>query len=466
MNQRFTRLDTTTCLATLAILLVSIAAYAQTISNKPAVAPPPAAALPVKQVFAHYMVCCTASGGAPTLDDYKKEIQEAQKRGVDGFALNVGGWQKVQSIYKTRTSQMYEAARQLGTGFKLMVSMDYCCGNGVDDTRDAVRSFKDHPNQFRYDGKPVISTFAGEGSTNANGQKLVQAVHEEGGIFVPYFYPHPEVTEIPAQKHVDQVFNTFPDLDGFFYFGAAGNGKQLAQANARLAQKWTGAGKIFMAGISPYYRANGGNYRVFETRGFQGMAEQWESAIANNATWAEIVTWNDWNESSYVGPFGAPAETNMWKGNFGPKMLSHVAYLDASRYYIDWFKNGSPPPITQDELYYFYRLHPRDLKATVNASDDKKGVGQPYGAANLVDMVFVTAYLKDAATLTITSGNQTQKMELKAGVQQVEMPFGVGPQRFVLERGGKIIFDKTGEHEISATDTSSRFNYFAGSASN
>lgn len=114
---------------------------------------PPALPLPVKKVFAHYMVCCPTVGGAATVDDYAREIQEAQKRGLDGFALNCGGWLKTEPHYKARTLQIYEAARRLGTGFQLFVSAD---GAALDEIPDIVRTLKNHPNQFRYNGKRVL----------------------------------------------------------------------------------------------------------------------------------------------------------------------------------------------------------------------------------------------------------------------------------------------------------------------
>ncbi len=422
---------------------------------------PPARPLPVKQVFAHYMVCCPTAGGSATLEDYKREIQEAQKRGLDGFALNCGGWQKSEPHYKARTLKIYEAARQLGTGFQLFVSAD---GAALNEIPDIVRSFKDHPNQFRYNGQPVLSTFAGEGVDNAIGKARTRIAHDEGAVFVPYFYPRPNITEHPQEEHAAQLARDFPDVDGFFYFGAAGTGEQIARSNAILARKWLGLGKIFMAGITPYYRGNGGNFRLFETRGFEGMAQEWEGAIRAGATWVELVTWNDWNESSYLAPFGPAEATSLWNGHFGPKMLSHVAYLEASRYYIDWFKLGFPPPITEDKLFYFYRLHPKSLPVTVNAADQAKGTGRPGGADALLDNVFVTLFLTQPAQLTIHSGERHESFELAAGVHHVSTPFAPGPQRFVLRREGQVVIEKLGEHEISATDGSSRFNYFAGSA--
>lgn len=423
---------------------------------------------PTRRVFAHYMVCIPRAGGGATVEDYMAEMREAQARGIDGFALNCGGWSLREPHYKARTTLLYEAARRLGTGFQLMISADYATGLTLEETRDMIVSFRDHPNQFKWDGKPVLSTFAGEGVDNKHGQELIDFLNHEfpdgqGGrnvVFVPYYYPRPNITEIPTRAHVDQVFDTFPGLDGFFYFGAAGYGPELAQANALLADKWVGAGKIFMASVTPFYRGFDGNYRVYETRGFGAMAQEWEAAIQHQATWVEIVTWNDWGEASYICPFGDPAQTDLWDGHWG-KMLSHAGFLEAMRYYIDWYHRGTPPPIERDEICYAYRLHPQSVQGRIKPGEET--LGRPSRAEALQDNVFVMCLLKAPAQLTIHSGETAQTFDLAAGVHHLAMPFALGRQRFVLQRDGKTLIDRTGEHEIT-NETWSNFNVFAGSA--
>lgn len=421
-----------------------------------------------RRVFAHYMVCVPRAGGGATVEDYKAEIGAAQRRGIDGFALNCGGWTAREPHYKARSLLLYEAARQLDSGFRLFFSADFATRLSLDEVADMITSFADHPNQFCWEGKPVLSTFAGEGADNAHGREVIDFLNArfpdgQGGrkvVFVPYFYPRPNITELPEDHHVEQLFSTFPDLDGYFYFGAAGRGDQIARCNQRLAGKWLGAGKVFMASVTPFYRGFGGNYRVYETGGYQGLAVEWESAIRGGATWVEIVTWNDWGEASYIAPFGSPADTAHWNGHWGP-MLSHEGFLDLSRYYIEWFKTGKAPAIRHDEVFYAYRLHPKEVEGRIKPGEHK--LGRPRGADELKDSVFVTALLTAPARLTIHSGDSTQAFELEAGVRHAEMPFQLGSQRFVLTRGAEVIIDKTGEHEITS-DGWSNFNVFAGSA--
>ena len=323
-----------------------------------------------------------------------------------------------------------------------------------------VESFRDHPNQFRYDGKPVLSTFGGKREQTDFVRQEFQGARAI--VYVPFYYPRP-AAEMPNQAQAEQVFREQPELDGFFHFGAAGTPDQITASNHLLAHTWLGAGKLFMAGITPYYRGLGGNYRVFESHGFEGLAQQWEGAIHDQATWVEIVTWNDWGEASYVAPFGAPAETNFWNNHWGP-MLSHAACLDASRYYIDWYKTGTPPKIVEDAIYYAYRLHPKSVPGLKKPGDPDRTMALPAGADKLLDDVFVTLFLTAPAQFTIHSGGTTQTFDVAAGVQHRSMPFAPGPQRFVLTRGGATVIDKTGEQEISATDAWGNFNLFAGEA--
>jgi len=98
-----------------------------------------------KMVFAHYMVTnqdyqSDDTSGSAKIAAYEKEIQQAQAIGIDGFALNAGGWSN-QNYYVRYASEMFEAALQLNSGFKLMFSADMCCGNSMNDVEDMMRRF-------------------------------------------------------------------------------------------------------------------------------------------------------------------------------------------------------------------------------------------------------------------------------------------------------------------------------------
>lgn len=448
------------------LLLAGVAGVAGLLAGRSPAAPttPKASSAP-KKVFAHYMVCCPTAGGGATVSDFKNEIREAQARGLDGFALNCGGWDKGGGTeYKPRCVKIYEAAKQMGTGFQLFVSMDYCCGNSLDETRDAIETFRDHPNQFKVGGRPVLSTYGGEGHEPKPAQEKIALVRSLGGFFVPFFFAT-NYGDFNDPNVVAEILRDYGAVDGYFFFGTAGTGDEITQRNHRLGQAWHAAGKVFMAAVTPYYRSFG---RLNETRGFTSMAQEWEGAIRDGADWIEITTWNDWNEKTYVAPFGPPSDTKIGGGTddgYGAVNYAHVAYLDASRYYIDWFKSGKQPRITRDRLFYFYRAEPKSAAGKqLSGSEIQKGVKAISGVEGLADSVFATCFLTKPARLTIHSGAAVHTFILPAGVHHVETPFALGAQRFTLTRNGRTLMDKTGEHEIADRAGETRYNYFAGEA--
>lgn len=411
-----------------------------------------------KLVFAHFMVCCDAAGGSPTVETYMSEIQYAQAHGVDGFALNCGGWSKSEPQYKLHASMMYEAAARLKSGFQLFISAD---GKARDEMDDMVDSLGNHPNQLHVNGRPVLSTFGG----GPQGRQLIDTAHRKGAFFVPFFYPPANLvsrgtsSERPGFTETEGLAQLYPDVDGFFFFGAAGSSEELAASNQAHAKTWRGRGRVFMASVTPFYLGYGANFRVFDTRGFQGMAHEWETAINSDANWVEIVTWNDWGESTYLSP--TPKT-----GPLAPLLLPHTAYLDASRYYIDWFKSGRPPAIDRDKIFYFYRLQPASVPVPTMPANAPSPSAKPANSQVLQDKVYVTAFLKSPARLTIVSGGRQATFDLHGGVNQVETPFFQGAQQFILSRQGQTLIDKQGERAISAADPTSRDNYFSGEAEN
>ncbi len=122
-------------------------------------------------VFAHYMLtnqdyqADTDATQELKIAAYEREIKQAQAIGIDGFALNAGGWLR-EPYYIRYASQMFEAAVRLNSGFKLMFSADMCCGNAVDDVEDMMRRFASNPRYapvyFKYKGAFVLTTFAGD----------------------------------------------------------------------------------------------------------------------------------------------------------------------------------------------------------------------------------------------------------------------------------------------------------------
>lgn len=113
------------------------------------------------------------------------------------------------------------------------------------------------------------------------------------------------------------------------------------------------------------------DYHLYPTR--------WETLVdnRNSVDIAEIVTWNDYGESHYIGPIeGAQPNSQGWVDGFNhtgqvcspycaARLLNTfcVGWLDMTNYYATAFKTGSYPAITEDKLYMWARPHPKDANA-------------------------------------------------------------------------------------------------------
>jgi glucan endo-1,3-alpha-glucosidase len=379
-----------------------------------------------KRVFAHYMVCFATYGEG--VENYKREIREAQAAGIDGFALNCGAWHN-EPHYPRRTAQIYQAAQELGSGFKLFFSVDL--GN-VDFILDMVRTYARHPAQFLHGGRVVVSTFAASGVPWK--EKVFAPLKTEGiGVFfVPYFYPEP-ATELPSYDVVVKHHRTWADVvDGMFYFGAAGLPAQLAASNAAYTKALREAGKLSMASYTPvYWGHKQPGKRYYESAGGEGTELQWKSIIESSPEWVEIVTWNDFGEASYVCPIADFQKTLSFLEP--PPRHAHAGYLELSRYFIEWYKTGKKPAVKQEGLFFFHRTHPKDA---VVAGD--KPVEARAGV--IEDVLYVTTLTNVAAELRVTTGGTASApLPVQQGLQHHRVPFEPGPQRCELWRGGKAV---------------------------
>jgi glucan endo-1,3-alpha-glucosidase len=408
-------------------------------------------------VFAHYHMgycarSCTEAG-------YEQDIQDAQAAGIDGFVLNAGGWSGTYSYYNTRVTAMYAAANALGTGFKLMISPDTASLGILSDAdiEDMGATFCTNPANLQYQGKCV---FSGWGVQNYNTPSywrntLLAAITAKTGqqifwvpeVCAPSTGPGTGCSEIPSQSQIQTMEAAWdPYVDGYWPGGDLAAVPTYTDSPSKLTdgENWATVthanGKLYMAEPAAQYwgaiqTVNGRRY--YEYSGGQGIQNDWTSIInKQKPEWAEIMSWEDMGES-YV----TPATTNT---TYPWSTTPHVADPRLISYYIQWYKTGVQPPITKDELFYFYRTHPKDAVA----SNDSYGpVTQFYGP--VADDLYVTTFLTAPATLIVDSGLNTTTYALNAGITNTSIPFSMGAQTFTLTRNGTTIVSATGENIIA-----------------
>jgi glucan endo-1,3-alpha-glucosidase len=429
----------------------------------------PASPASPKKVFAHYMVC-NRSYGNGSVEGYKQDIMDAQKMHIDGFALNVGGWDE---SYKQNTERLFQAAAELGTNFKFFFSPDRCCGLNETQIIEMVTKYVKHPNHYKYNNLPFLSSWGMGGGVAERDywKNAVLAPLQKAGnnvYFVPFLFTS-DFDETPDYSKYADNFNIWwkDFINGYFYFGPVG---VPTYTEPSILTSGEGSAKVFhdndltfMGSVSPYYwgeKQTSAGRRYFEYNGGEGIEAQWKSIMnIQKPEWIELVTWNDWGEGSYFSPMD---DINKYWPYAGHPQLgfykSHLGFAQLNKYYIDWYKTGFQAPIKDNNIYFFYRTHPKDLAA----SNDPKGPVY-WRTGDLKDEIYVTTMLNGPAELRVITGGTTKTFKVPSGIAHTRIPFKTGTQIFELWKNDKRILQKQGE-DINGSITEYNFNVYSGFA--
>ena len=438
-------------------------------------------------VFAHYMLAnqdyaADTPTGELNIASYEREIRQAQSIGIDGFALNAGGWFS-EPRYIRRASEIFEAAYRLRTGFKLMFSADMCCSNDASDLLDMMRRFANNPRYsavyFQHDGRFVLTTFAGssrgpkfwlqlrdhlEYGTDPSLLPAPSALAYASGIpssaplpifLVPSFFWG---GELPPTYDIHTGLSDYANIiDGAFYWGIAGTPNlghppDQLPSSAAYASTLHAAHKLYMAPIAFQFWAANAN-RYYEYSGYSGMRALWMQAIqTTHPDWVEIITWNDFIEGTYVSPIDDPASyaaANDLAASIAPVSTQHFFHshrgaTDLLAYFIAWYKSGRQPTLHNDTILWAYRTV---LSTQPPANHPPIKLYGPVANA-----VYVTANLAAPAILCLTIGSATHSIALPAGSTDVQLPLTPGPApHFTLTRNDTLLTQAIGDDPITVT---------------
>jgi hypothetical protein len=188
--------------------------------------------------------------------------------------------------------------------------------------------------------------------------------------------------------------------------------------------------------------------RYWEASNSGLLRSSFETAIQSDADWVAMITWNDYTES--------------W---MSPSQQRGYAVTDIASYYIDWFKTGKAPAITQDALYYVHRSQRTDAPFSAspigrNGSPVTMKVPNGDPASDQVELV---AFLTTAGKLVITQGSTVRTMDAAAGVVSFKVPIVAGTTPvFQLQRAGTTVQTITSKTPIKSQVTFQDMMYHAG----
>ncbi|KAF9462540.1 alpha-1,3-glucanase [Collybia nuda] len=342
-----------------------------------------------------------------------QDIALAEKKGIDGFVLNVGSdsWQRA------RVADAYEAAQQNGQGFKLFMSFDMSsmpCSNPEDGKklREYITTYQSHPNQLKYKNAILASTFAGQdcrfGAKSLNeGWRNTLKTGLPPVHFVPSFFVDPA------------TFGGLNVMDGSFSWNSGWPmGNYRINNNSDVTYVNNLGGRTYMAAVSPWFFTHYGKDTYNKNFIYRGddwlFSERWEMLVKNRASIgiAQVISWNDFGESHYIGPIeGAQPRSEAWTTGF-----DHQGWLDLVQYYSSGFKTGSYPVITRDRVFMWSRLYPA-------GADAPDGIGKPTNWSFTEDCLWVVVLLTSPAQVRLTCGVAVSTTMVPSGLSKLGLHF-------------------------------------------
>ena len=342
-----------------------------------------------KRIYAHYMGCNPAWGGATrwhyyethnylkNTNDYvsamggnfhnwplvpypverdnveeivnaKVEISRAKRYGFDGFAFDAwaGG-----DDAKQRFVAFCKAVEELKVDFGLTVCFDPSClpvaqGKTMLDTYVETAQFVLENAKGRaaatFEGKPLFFGYYSNGIDPATNQgSLEERFAAEKKAWDAFrsrlgrpVFIHGSLDNYNGDwTQIGTLAAKVYDAAGGFLGGGEGSMGGKTTADALQA-----AGKVWSQPLSFQYANTHGI--IIAWNGIDLMRFNWKAAMENKSRLIQFVTWNDYGEESCLAPTTGHG--------YSP--------LRVNKYYIDLWKNdGVEPPVEKDEVHVFYR---------------------------------------------------------------------------------------------------------------
>jgi hypothetical protein len=348
----------------------------------------------------------------------EQEVSAAIARGITGFTFDsLAATDATDS--NSNLHVMLAAAKAVDSRFKIVVMPDITAlGSDSNAVVEIIAAAAASPSAYRLsDGRLVVSAFDASLNPPAWWEAVISRLTAQG-IHIAF---------VPTFLGWSASADAFAPLSyGFADWGTATVGSSSAQlGDPEIVHKTYG--KIFMMPVGPQqYRPKDSVY--WEAGNSGAFRDAWNSSIQGDADWIQVVTWNDFTETSAISQTtDATLQRTIGTG-----------FYNLTGYYASWFLTGEQPKITHDVLYYFYRR-----EATTAASPGQTDkVSLVNGAAQ--NNIELLAFLTSPGVLKITVGGKTYSQNAAAGIVSFTVPSQAGTPLFTLSRSGADVFSFQG----------------------
>lgn len=348
------------------------------------------------------------------------DIAFAEAAGVDAFQFNIPTFDPRHG-YVRNIGFLLSAIEQKQLDFRIVPNLECASMPSTLPVSDVVAGLKpllQHPGSLKMaDGRPMLSCFAYDAWSAERWTEVLRAL-EVAGVPV-YFAP---MLLDPAKGTPEHL--RLADMIGWW----AGNHPDGVRDVRRAAEAARSIGKAVLYPVwTQDYRAK--NAIFAEARNTEVFRSGWEQAIGMDPECVNVLTWNDYSESSALRP------------SVGTQYL----FADMNRYYSDWFRSGQQPSIVRDVLYYCHR---RDFTDAGHAAVPDRAATRLVLGRTPANDVEAIAFATAASTLEIRNGLGTTRQDIQAGIRALRAPLAPGQQHFRLQRGGKDLLTVDSPFEV------------------
>ncbi|KAK3388416.1 putative alpha-1,3-glucanase [Sordaria brevicollis] len=299
-----------------------------------------------KTVFAHFMVGNTKNF---TVYDWATNIDLAKSAGIDAFALNMANNES--TTYTQLPVAFHVAAKK---NFKLFFSFDYA-GNGPwskDVVKHLLASYGPKKEYFKRGSQPLVSTFEGVG----NAADWIEIKAATNAFFIPDWSSVGAFGAIGLANGV---------ADGLFSWDAWPKADQDMTTYPDASYLDALKGKPYMMPVSPWFYTNLPGYgKNWLWRGDDLWYDRWQQIISIDSPpdYVQIISWNDFGESHYIGPLDNKQyeafDMNHGRAPFNyVKNMPHDGWRAFLPFVISLFKTGTAS-FRQEGITAWYRPNP------------------------------------------------------------------------------------------------------------
>ncbi|KAK2599427.1 hypothetical protein N8I77_011181 [Diaporthe amygdali] len=341
-----------------------------------------------KAVFAHFLVDNSALFDS---SDWKKEISLAQEALIDAFALNI-------AYNGTANGRQIPLAFQVANtaGFKLFFSFDYD-GNGPwpkEDVLALMREYQSNGAYYTENSQPLVSTF--EGGSNATDWVDIKS---EANCFLI-----PDWSSLGAQDAWDAADNV---ADGLFSWDAWPNGVRPMDGSVDETYLSVIDKSKYMMAVSPWFYTNLPGYSKNWVWNSDNLwVDRWAQVINVDPAYVQIISWNDFGESHYIGPLhSSPAMTTGALYDYVSTM-PHEGWRNVLPAFISMYKNGTSD-VTQESLTAYYTPERGSNCSAANTTLNTVTHSQTEYSVDLLGSIkiYYDAVLASPANITVKVGD-------------------------------------------------------------